>query len=155
MCDLSRDYTAYRGQVIAVRGIDYCGLRQTCPETCATGPWPSFVDLASTDMTVRGEPPFGFETPDTALAALDKAEREAEREARQGRRVEVWVTIVGRLRASEHRSPVGPCDRVVNSGYGHLGGYPAQLVIRSVNDIKLVAKPDSLYDYSHMYRGAL
>jgi hypothetical protein len=113
------------------------------------------VDLVSTDVLLPGEPPFGFTTDDAAWVALDKAERAAEREAKQGKRVEVWVTVMGRLRAKEHRSPVGPCDRVVNSGYGHLGSFPAQLVIQSVAAIELVPNADSPYDYSNIYRGAL
>jgi hypothetical protein len=45
VCELSRDFTAYRNRVVAVRGVYFYGLRQQCPQTCATGPWPSFMDL--------------------------------------------------------------------------------------------------------------
>jgi hypothetical protein len=155
VCDLSRDFTAYREQLIAVRGVNYYGLRQNCPANCANGPWPSFVDLTSTEALAPGESPFGFTTDDSAWTALDQAERTAEREAKLGRRVEVWVTVVGRLRASDHRSPVGPCDPVGQGRYGHLGAFPAQLVVQRVAAVDLIPNPDSPYDYSHIYRGAL
>ena len=113
------------------------------------------MDLTSTDNPLPGEPPSGFTTDDAAWAALDKAERAAEREAKQGRRVEVWVTVMGRLRASDRRSPTGPCDRAVNSGYGHPGVFPAELVMQSVLAIEVVPNADSPYDYSNIYRGPL
>jgi hypothetical protein len=82
LCDLSRDFTAYRGRVVAVRGVYFYGLRQSCPQTCATGPWPSFVDLVWSDAA-----------HEATWGDLADAERTAEREAKQSRRVEVWVTV--------------------------------------------------------------
>jgi hypothetical protein len=144
ICDLSRDFTEHRGQIIAVRGVYFYGLRQRCPQTCATGPWPSFVDLVGSDAAGDG-----------MWADLAQAERTAEREAKQGRRVEVWVTVRGKLNASDHRSPAGPCDPVANSGFGHLGAFPAQIVVEAFDNIQVVPNVDSTYDYGHMYRGAM
>jgi DDE superfamily endonuclease len=129
VCQLSRDFTAYRNRIVAVRGIYFDGLRQECPQTCATGPWPSFVNLVGSDAA-----------GDAIWVELAKAERTAEHEAKQGRRVEVWVTARGKLNASERRSPIGPCDRIVNSGFGHLGVFPAQIVAET---FKLVARRSS------------
>lgn len=143
VCELSRDFAAYRDQVVAVRGVYFSGLRQQCPQTCATGPWPSFVDLVGSDAA-----------GDAIWVELANAERTAEQEAKRGRRVEVWVTVRGRLKASERRSPLGPCDRVVNSGFGHLGAFPAEIVVDAFNDVQIVSRPESPYDYGHMYRGA-
>jgi hypothetical protein len=155
VCDLSRDFSAYNGKIIAVRGVYFSGLRQNCPESCATGPWPSFVDLVGTDNRLPGEPPFGFTDADGTWVSVDSAQRIAEREAKQGRRVEVWLTVTGRLCASAYRSPVGPCDRVVNSGWGHLGIFPAQMVVKTFSQIEVVPNPHSPYDYSKIFRGAL
>jgi hypothetical protein len=113
------------------------------------------VDLIGTGDTLPGELPFEFVTDEPSWAALDKVQQAVEREAKQGRRVELWVTVVGRLRASAHRSPVGPCDMMVKGGYGHLGAFPAQLVVKNFRDIEVVPNPDSPYDYSKMFRGAL
>ena len=144
VCDLSRDYAAYRDRVVTVRGVYFYGLRQQCPQTCATGPWPSFMDLVVSGAA--GE---------TFFAVLDKAQRTAAQEAKQGRRVEVWATVTGKLNAGAHRSPAGPCDPVANCCFGHLGTFPAQIVVEAFGDIQLVPKPNSPYDYSSIYNGAL
>jgi hypothetical protein len=154
VCDLSRDFTAYRGKLVAVRGVFYYGLRQKCPQTCATGPWASFLDLAGSDDAETGNPPAGFVSDQESWVTLDKALRTVEHDAKQGKRLEIWVTAVGRVRASDHRSPVGPCDIVARGHYGHLGGAPAQLVVKRFTDIEVVPNPNSPYDYSNMYRGA-
>jgi hypothetical protein len=143
VCQLSRDFTAYRNRIVAVRGIYFDGLRQECPQTCATGPWPSFVNLVGSDAA-----------GDAIWVEVAQAERTAEHEAKQGRRVEVWVTARGKLNASERRSPIGPCDRMVNSGFGHLGVFPAQIVAETFNDVQVIPRSDSPYDYGPIYRGA-
>jgi hypothetical protein len=144
VCELSRGFTAYRNRVVAVRGVYFQGLRQRCWETCATGPWPSFVDLIGSDAA-----------GDAIWTELAQAERAAEQEAKHGRRVEIWVTVRGKVNAKERRSPAGPCDPVVNSGFGHLGAFPAQIVAEAFSDVQLIPSADSPYDYGGSYRGAL
>jgi hypothetical protein len=154
VCDLSRDFTAYRGKLVAVRGVYYSGLRQTCPQTRISGPWPSVLNLAFTGETPQGEPPVAFATDEVTWDTLDRVERAVEYDAEHGKRVEIWVTALGQVRAGDHRSPVGPCDIVARGRYGHLGGAPAELVVKSFSDIAVVPNPNSPYDYSHVYRGA-
>lgn len=130
VCDLSRDFAAYRDKVVAVRGVYWYCLRQACPQKCANGPWPSFLDL------------IGSESPGSdegAWDSLDKAQRKVELEAKKGKRLEIWVTAVGQLRTRAQRSPLGPCDKIGSRyyGYGHLGGFPAELVVKSFSDIKV------------------
>lgn len=144
VCDLSRDFTGYRDRMVAVRGVYFYGLRQQCPGTCATGPWPSFIDLIGSDAA-----------GDAIWAEIDRAERSAEQKGKQGQRVEVWVTVRGTLKARDRRSPLGPCDIISQGGYGHLGAFPAQIVVEAFQDVQLVPNPDSPYDYSSIYRGAL
>jgi uncharacterized membrane protein YcgQ (UPF0703/DUF1980 family) len=91
---------------------------------------------------------------DAIWAELAKAKRTAEEEEKQGRRVEVWVTVRGKLNASERRSPAGPCDRVVNGGIGHLGVFPAQIVVEVLDDVQVIPNASSPYDYGRVYRGA-
>src|SRR5579871_5616346 len=81
LCELSRDFSRYRNRYISVRGIYFRGLRQRCPQTCATGPWPSFVDVIGSDAA-----------GDAIWADLAQAERTARQAARHGRLFEVWVT---------------------------------------------------------------
>ena len=135
VCELSRDFSKYRGQVIAVRGIDFYGLRQGCGGKCAVGLWPSFVDYS------------GGAT-DEVWSEIATLEKEAARRTALGEHVELWVTIVGKLNAREHRSPLGPCDPVALGGYGHLGGYPAELKVREFRDFEIHVHPHSDYDYN-------
>ncbi len=144
VCELSRDYGAYRNRLVAVRGVYYYGLREDCHRECAVGPWPSFIDLTS----MRGADAFA------GWRALDEAGRRAEAEAKKGKRLEVWVTAVGRLKTYAHRSPLGPCDRQGTGLYGYGNGiFPAQLVVKHFRDIDIKANPESPYDYSKLYRG--
>jgi hypothetical protein len=155
VCDLSRDFTAYRGKLVAVRGVFYYGLRQKCPQTCANGPWPSALDLIGPGYTPPGETPVAFATDELSWAALSKVQRDVERDAIEGKRFEIWVTVLGQIRARDHRSPVGPCDVMASGGYGHLGSFPAQLVVKNFSNIEVVSNANSPYDYKKMYRGAL
>jgi hypothetical protein len=155
VCELSGDFTAYRGQLVSVRGVYYYGLRQTCPQACPDGPWPSFVDLTGADDVRRGEPQVTFDTDWESWRALEEVQEAVERDAKQGRRVEIWVTALGQIRANAYRSPIGPCDRVVNRGYGHLGAAPAQLVVKSFSNIEVIPNANSPYDYSKVFHGAL
>jgi len=143
VCALSKDYGAYRDKLVAVRGVYYYGLRQTCPQKCADGPWPSFIELIGTGGGT-------FE-------AVDRVQRTVELKAKKGKRLEIWVTAVGHLETMARLSPNGPCDKKgsMYMGYGHLGAFPAQLTVRSFTNIEVKENPKSPYDYSHMYRGAL
>jgi hypothetical protein len=146
VCDLSKDFAAYRDQVVAVRGIYYWGLRQACSQKCADGPWPFFLDLTGT----------GSAESETSWGALEKVEQTVELEAMNGKRLEIWVTAVGQIRTRSRRSPLGPCDKIGSGwypGYGHLGAFPAQLVVQQFRDIEVKVNPGSPYDYGHMYHG--
>lgn len=141
VCELSKDFPAFRDKVAAVRGVYYYGLRQECPQKCTSGLWPSFINLEGAD--------------DATWADLAKAEREVESEAKAtGKRLEIWVTVVGRVQTRAKRSSFGPCDRKSwGLGYGHLNAFPAQIVVESFRDIEVRVNPKSPYDYAHMYYG--
>lgn len=140
LCDLAKDYGSYRDKLVSVRG--YCGLRQACPQSCANKPWPSFVELRG-----GGSP--------TVWDAVAEVERSVEAEAKKGKRFEIWVTVIGRLDTRARPSRRGPCDNRDLFGYGHLGVFPAELVVESFTDIKVIENPASPYDYANMYHGAL
>src|SRR5438093_12612354 len=74
VCDLSKDYGAYRDKLVAVRGVYYYGLRQACQQTCASGPWPSFLDLVGGD--------------NAAWVPIVKAAHAVALEAKKGKRFE-------------------------------------------------------------------
>jgi hypothetical protein len=145
ICELSKDYGAYRGKLLAVRGVYFYGLRETCPQKCADGPWPSFLDLVGTG--------------DNTFDALSKVVRSVELEAKKGKRFEVWVTAVGQLETSlpppPPFSPPAPCDLAGRKlrGYGHLSAFPAQITVSSFRDVEVKENPKSPYDYANMYHG--
>jgi hypothetical protein len=89
--------------------------------------------------------------------AVDSVQRKVEVEAKKGRRLEIWVAAIGRLRTRAGQSPLGVCDREGSGlyGYGHLGAYPAELVVRYFTDIEIKVNPNSPFDYSHIHRFAL
>jgi hypothetical protein len=148
VCELSRSFAYYAGRFVAVRGVYYGGLRQRCSFKCFDGsPWPAALDLTYAD-NIRDGPRVGFTTDQRGWDELDRLTLA---EARKGGRIEIWVTAVGEVRASSEQSPLDPCvwPRI---GYGHLGGFPAQLVIKEVKDIEVRLNPDSTYDYSLLLR---
>lgn len=137
VCELSRDFPAWRDRLVSVRGVYYNGLQQRCSASCATSPWPSSLWLVGD----------GGESGRSLLKAIQTAELEANR----GNRVEVWVTGIGRLRTMARRSPAGPCDAVGSGlyGYGHLGAWPAELDIERFENIELKEDATSPYDYTN------
>jgi hypothetical protein len=137
VCELSRDFPAWRDRLVSVRGVYYNGLQQRCSASCATSPWPSSLWLVG-DGGESGR-------------VLLKAVRIAELGANRGNRVEVWVTGTGRLRTMARRSPAGPCDAIGSGlyGYGHLGAWPAELDIERFEDIQLRRDATSPYDYTN------
>ena len=141
VCELSKDFPVFKDKVVTVRGVYYFGLRQECPQKCAGGVWPSFINIEGAD--------------DATWAELAKAEREVETEAKvSGKRFEIWVTVSGRLQTRGRRSPLGPCDRKRwGLGYGHLNVFPAQITVESFRNIEIRANPLSPYDYTNMYHG--
>jgi hypothetical protein len=143
LCDLAKDYGSYRDKRVAVRGVYFYGLQESCSQKCADAPWPSFIWLS------------GADSENYEWAVLDNIECKVELEAKKGKRFEIWVTATGHLRAREQASPLGPCDRIARGGYGHLGAYPAELVVEEFTNIEVKANPNSPYDYSNIYRGAL
>ena len=157
VCELSRDFAAYRGKLVAVRGVYYYGLRQNCPQRCATGPWPAFLDLVDTGSPASDEVPVAFNTDDASWAPLHKVQQTVERDAQQGERLEIWVAAVGQLRTGARRSPAGSCDRIGGKTYryGHRRVFPAQLVVKQLIEIEVRKNPNSPYDYSNLYHGAL
>ena len=117
-------------------------LRRDCPQKGAGELLPSFGNLEG--------------GTDEIWAALAKTDREVEAEAeRMGKRVEIQVTVVGRLQTRAKRLHLGPCDRKSWGlpGYGRFGVFPAQIIIESFRDIEVRVNPQSSYDYANMYHG--
>jgi len=142
VCDLLSNAPSYQGKIVAVRGIYWDGLRQTCPDSIvAHSGWPNAVNLSTSALAGPYEPvPF-----ETDQASWDRLDEILLREARASRREEVWFTAVGRFRSVDFQK-----DRLTVGGYGHLNVLPAELVVKQISDITIDPKPT--YDYREVLR---
>lgn len=138
VCEVLPKLGSYRGKMVALRGRLYVGEEVfflkgvDCPRTFVTDghKWPPAIDLTGSDERIpSGERPIQFDTEEDAAKKL----HEISQKARSGR--EVWVTVIGQLRVRKKYVPVHTNYGILWNGYGHLGVYPAQLVIRTLKDV--------------------
>lgn len=145
VCELLKNIQQYRNTIVDVTGIYWNGLRQSCPEPFVTGghAWPSAVDLVEAGYVSMG----GGQTPsfETDRKSWDALQLLVLREARARRREEVWVRIRGEVRAPARYVRDGG---EIFGGYGHLGGFPAELVVERVLDVNI--RPNPTFDYSEL-----
>ncbi len=146
VCDVIKDPTAYRGRMVAVTGVYWYGLRQACAEPLVTAghTWPSALEFVDSSEAGQTGEPVSFQTD---LRSWDDLNKTVIREAKAGRRGAIWVKITGKLLAPEKYIEDG---RLVTLGYGHLGVFPAELVVESVSDIEV--RPVPVYDYAELLR---
>lgn len=146
VCELSRDFSAYAGQIVSVRGVYFNGLRESCPARCPSGQdWPSVLDLTSSSY-IPGGGRVAFATDE---GSWDRVDAIAIEQSRKLESAEIWVTVRGYLSAFS-RSPIGPCDLVANGMFAGLqvpGSYGAQVVVQRFSDIELKPAPSSPYSY--------
>ena len=138
VCEVLENLPRYRGKTITVRGMLYQSREITalgdtpCKHPMRTGDhqWPPALDLEYSSYTPRGEAAVTFQT-DLENVETTSAEVRALREKAPGR--DVWVTVTGHLRArGKYNVSLGGDGKWHGQGYGHLGIYPAQLVIRKM-----------------------
>ncbi len=140
VCEVLRNIDLYRGKLIRVRGIYFDGIRDQCPPAIREwggAVWPSALNIADSDLASSLKMPVDFSTDRTSWEAPEAFWM---KEARKKVREEIWVTFEGTLQTAD------PGSRKLG-GFGHLGGFPAQLVVKSVDlsSIAIVASPT--YEY--------
>lgn len=147
VCELLKNPPAYRDQVVTVRGIYWYGLRERCREQLVTGDhtWPSAIDMVDADSPVSDGVAAHFKTDSMSWERLDQAVRKV---AASGKKREIWITVTGMIRApvSYRRR-----DGEIVGGYGHLGVFPAQLVVKEIGDVAV--KDIQTYDYRELLHG--
>jgi hypothetical protein len=156
VCELFNDLASYSGTRVKVRGILYSGREvfalgeKTCSKKFVTryrsGPelpgifeptgeyvWPTAINLITSSES-PGD--LGFQTDDEAVVRVTKILTEARAIKRdKSTTTALWVTVVGVLSTKEHYDVGLNANREFTaSGYGHLGAYPAQLVIETMID---------------------
>jgi hypothetical protein len=138
VCEVLENLARYRGKTIAVRGMLYQSREitalgdTTCKHPLRTGDhqWPPALDLEYSGYTPRDEATVTFQT-DLENVETTGAEVRAIREKAPGR--DVWVTVVGHLRArDQYNVRLGGDGKWHGQGYGNLGIYPARFVIRKM-----------------------
>lgn len=140
VCDLFNHPARFDGRIITVKGVYYAGLRDpSCSAVVSTlaGDWPRAVDLMDSKTAAAvGESAVRFSTDRPSCDSLDRV---AIDEGKRGHRSEIWVTVLGLFRGS--LDPLGTPRQL----YGHLGQFPAEIVVEKICDKKTVDRPT--YDY--------
>lgn len=146
VCELFLNLTSYRHKLVAVRGIYWYGLRGPCQESFVTANhrWPKALNLTATQDSNATGLALPFQTDHASWDELDRAIR---RQAAAGRRAEIWVTVVGFVEAPERYVRT---DGQVVGGFGHLGVFPAQLIVKHVADVVIQLRPT--YNYGDRHR---
>jgi hypothetical protein len=105
--------------------------------------WPAAVDLADAAMVTRGEEPVDFQTDDEMVNQAYARNNSEQARLGGAEKTRVWVTVVGKLRVRDHYDVVQIADGTwLGIGYGHLGMYPGQLVIKTMADPLVERKKD-------------
>lgn len=132
VCSVLRKLRKVHNQVVRVRGTvesgleTYC-LRDSCSSRLRTGSytWPSAIWLAGQALA---ESPIEFQPDTKSIQRLHDLLHERNHDFS----AQVAATIEGKLEARPLRTGVGGNGQAIGMGYGHLGGFPAQLIIKSV-----------------------
>ena len=121
---------------VEIRGVYFGSLRE---ESCRKSlvfdgrKWPSTINVIG--------PPEG--SPE--LKNWEDFTQIVLKQSRAGFRGAIWVTMTGRLQGPWHPSDHGTR---AYGGYGHLGAFPANLVVDHVSDIQLKSAPR--YNYREL-----
>ena len=119
-------------------------LQQPCSKPFIVGNhvWPTAVNVVDSEYAAAVRDKVPFTTEQKSWLQLNEL---VLREAKAGRREEVWVTIHGYLRAAGLQT-----NGQVVGAYGHLGMFGAELVVEHVSDIVIEHRPT--YDYRELLR---
>lgn len=140
VCEVLWNIDKLEGKVIRVRGVYFGAIRDQCPTAIREwggAVWPAALNIADSDLAASLKRPVEFETDRNSWAALETFWM---KEARKNAREEIWATFEGAVQSAD------PESRRLG-GFGHLGAFPAQLVVKSVDvgSISIVANPT--YEY--------
>ena len=136
VCQVLQNPPSYRGKIVRVTGTYSFGLRGCCERPLKVGAheWPSALSVVGTDF-----PSFGFPAPfKTDDRSWDQLNLVLAEQTRAHSKTEVVATILGMIRAP--KSYMRSNGQIVGC-YGHLGVFPAELVVKRV--VKISTKVHS------------
>jgi hypothetical protein len=147
VCELLGDLGRYRERVVRVRAVVAGGgrhgsyLRDIGPEAVCLGlqKWPPAIDLVSTRQESQIEGPLGFTPDEEGIRAIWRSIQEVAPSA-EHRKVE--AIFIGKIESRKgieiHKFDENGEPGWMGNGYGHLGQFPAQLVLQSMDDISAI-----------------
>ena len=149
VCDIVSNLSYFRNRTVLVRGWIRSGREIfvisgiDCPNAFVTQghTWPNSISLSSTDETRPG-----VEMPPWSSDRRDMARLREQIKAAQQQSLAVEATVEGMIiaRAPSEYVVVRRRDGwVATNGFGHLGGCPAMIFIKSVRDVELKEDPAS------------
>jgi len=117
-------------ETLALHGED-------CLKTCARAgvEWPCALDLERSDKDVPGEKAVDFSTDEESLSAMFE---EIDRQNGGRAKTEAIVTFTGQVRAREEYEIANTTHGTYGIGYGDVGAFAAQLVMRFASKIEVV-----------------
>lgn len=140
ICEVLKRLNGYRGKVVTVTGRLYVSREIAilegvgCARKFVTDGhvWPPAINLVGSDSPPQQDDhPVSFETEVGTMRRLIDLGKQA-----QGGK-EVWVTLVGQIRARKKYVPVHTRYGAMWNGYGHLAVNPAELVIKALIDARV------------------
>ena len=146
VCDLARRLSAYRNKMVAVRGEFFSGRHGATvgSERCTrASPFREFgsgiaINLSFPSNPAPGEEQVDFEIDGESLRRFEESMSAARAEKRTGAELKVVATFVGVLRVrSGFKLKPSPSGGYVGNGFGQLGRYPAELVMRDIRDLSI------------------
>ncbi len=147
VCELFAGLESHQNQIVSVRGIYDGSLREfNCPQPfVADGrTWPTVLYLRDAHEVLGDEQRVPFNTDRYNWDRLDETAIEVGLERRKA---EIWVTVEGLLRGPR-RFPGGRPGGI--GGYGHLGAFPASLVVNKIHDVTVASNPT--IDYGRLFQ---
>jgi hypothetical protein len=152
VCEVLSNLDRHRGKLIVIEGIlsggDRHGLYlkdrtedKTCAAVVAKGQtWPSWIAL---DEYTKGadveDGPVNFESD---VKQIDNMLAEAKRRTSGSNDSAAVVTLIGQLRSRKNIKIVRNDEGwYMGTGYAQSGQYPALLIIKSVQDVKITKRP--------------
>ena len=150
VCDVLKNRATYQNRIIALRGrwiTDREGsyLRSACSkeDLGLHRAWSAGVAIAWSLRAATTE--ISFEQDRSALHKVEKVLLKSRERGELGR---VWITFVGKI---ETRHPLrvrtySPGGGPLTLGFGHLGAFPAQLVVKTAKDLVIDPPLDLLPD---------
>jgi hypothetical protein len=137
VCELAQKLKAFRDKTVAVRGEFFTGQhgatvgRERCP---SPSPFKEFGSGFAINLAFPEEDPsLGRELDRDSLKRLEEVKRQLQRNRSD---VSVTATFVGVLQVrSGFKLKKLPSGGYSGNGFGHLGTYPAQIVMSRIENI--------------------